>query len=166
MVGVMTLKLDSSFKPLGIISWKDALWLILSGKAYAVEFYEKYVKSVKEMFQLPSVIVLKQFIKYEVIGPPCTRKNIFIRDEFSCQYCGIECEKLELTIDHVIPRSKGGNNSWTNLVAACKKCNQKKGDKTLSQVGLVLQKRPKKPGGIFSIQTTPGIHDERWFDYF
>ena len=162
----MTLKLDSSYKPLAIISWKDALWLILSGKAYAVEFYEKYVKSVKEMFQLPSIIVLKRFIRYEFVGPPCTKKNIFIRDEFSCQYCSAECEKVHLTLDHIIPRSKGGANSWTNLVTACKKCNQRKSDRTISQAGLILQKRPRKPGGVFTITVSSGDHDERWFNYF
>ena len=140
-----TLKLDSSYRPIEIVDALEALVLCMVGKAYAVENYTQKIRSVKESFNLPAVIVLTRYVKFKFNTISCNRRNIIWRDQSQCQYCTNYFDSQALTIDHVKPRSKGGANTWTNLVAACKKCNQKKGDRTPEQAGMKLLKEPKKP---------------------
>ena len=143
MMELMTLKLDSAYKPVGIVSWRDALVLVITKKAYAVEVYETYVRSAREIFQLPSVIALKKYIDFDFLRPSCSRKNIIFRDDSTCQYCYQEFSPEELTMDHVIPRSRGGKRTWENIVCSCKKCNQKKGNRTPKEAEMILLKIPK-----------------------
>ena len=98
--------------------------------------------SVTHSYAMPSVIRLNRYVHAPYKGVTLTRQNIFKRDNFECQYCGT---KKELTIDHVIPSSRSGAHSWQNLVAACKKCNAKKGDYTPEEAGMPLRKKPYKP---------------------
>ena len=140
-----TLKLDSSYRPLEIMDATEALVLCLIGKAYAIENYAKEIRSVSEKFKLPAVIVLTRYVKFKFKIMKCRRTNVIWRDNNQCQYCQRQFESVLLTIDHVVPKSKGGQNTWTNLVAACKKCNQKKGDRTPDQAGMKLIKQPIKP---------------------
>jgi 5-methylcytosine-specific restriction endonuclease McrA len=91
---------------------------------------------------MPSVIRLNRYVNAPYKGVNLTRQNIFKRDNFECQYCG---KKRELTIDHVIPRSKGGKDTWLNLVTACKKCNAKKGEQSPEGAGMPLVIKPTKP---------------------
>ena len=139
------LKLDSSYRPIEIVDALEALVLCLIGKAQAIENYAKEVHSVSETFTLPAVIVLNRYVKFnfKVIG--VSRKDIIIRDQNKCQYCGNEFPTDKLTLDHILPKSKGGKNTWMNLVAACKKCNQKKGDRTPEQANMKLINKPVKP---------------------
>ena len=139
------LKLDSSYRPLEIVDAVEALVLCLIGKAYAVETYQQKVRSVSESFELPAVIVLTRYVKFKFKTISPTRKNIIWRDDNKCQYCAKEYESKILTLDHILPRSKGGKNTWTNLVAACKKCNQKKGNRTPEQAGMKLIRIPVHP---------------------
>lgn len=114
--------------PLSTISWQDAICLIYQQKATAIEYYDEEVRSPTTSMRIPSVIVLKEykfFKKYAKLN----KFNIKLRDEFTCQYCGKIYSHRSLTIDHVHPKSKGGGHSWTNLVAACKPCNNAKRDK-------------------------------------
>ena len=143
MMELMTLKLDSAYKPVGIVSWRDALVLVINEKAYAVEVYETYVRSAREIFQLPSVIALKRFVNINFLRPVCSRKNIILRDGNICQYCGKEFHSDDLPMDHVVPKAKGGKKSWKNIVTACKPCNQKKGSRTPDQAGMRLLREPK-----------------------
>ena len=145
MMELMTLKLDSAYKPVGIVSWRDALVLVISEKAYAVELYETYVRSARQIFQLPSVIALKRFVNVSFLRPVCSRKNIILRDENICQYCAQEFATDDLTMDHVVPRSRGGTHTWENVVLACSKCNQKKADKMPEAFYLKLTKKPVAP---------------------
>jgi 5-methylcytosine-specific restriction endonuclease McrA len=160
-----TLKLDSSYRPLEIVDALEALVLCLIGKAYAVESYNERIRSVSDSFQLPAVIVLTRYVKFKFKTMAPTRKNIIWRDQNKCQYCSKELESQSLTLDHIIPRSKGGGNTWINLVAACKKCNQRKGDRTPIEANMRLIRKPEKPKR--SVLTALGAKqvNELWKNY-
>jgi len=145
MNNIGVLKLDSAFKPIEVISWEEAIVLTWLNKAWAAEYTDKWVHSASRAFQIPSVIVLFRYIDEKFFTLPCSRKNILLRDENRCQYCATYFREAELTIDHVIPRSKGGLSTWTNVVAACKCCNQRKKDLLLHQAPVSLIRTPKKP---------------------
>lgn len=124
------LKLNFDFNPIEICSWKKAVKLILKGRAHII------TKGVIRLLRYISIPFSKL-----IIEKPC-RNAILQRDNYTCQYCG---SKSNLTIDHVIPTSKGGDNSWGNMVAACVSCNNKKGNMDLNKSGLVLKSTPKIP---------------------
>ena len=140
-----TLKLDISYRPIEIVDAVEALVLCLIGKAQAIENYQKEIKSVSDSFQLPAVIVLKRFVKFQFKVVAVRRQEVILRDQCTCQYCAKKFPVDKLTIDHIIPKSKGGENTWENLVAACKKCNQRKGNRTPEQANMKLLNTPKKP---------------------
>ena len=165
MMELMTLKLDSAYKPVGIVSWRDALVLVITEKAYAVEVYETYVRSAREVFQLPSVIALKKYINIDFLKPVCSRKNIILRDENICQYCGKEFSSDDLTMDHIIPKAKGGKKSWKNIVTACKPCNQKKGSRTPEQAGMRLLRVPRPLTGPVMIKRRSNNFHSHWKNY-
>ena len=145
MEDLAVLKLDSAFKPIEIVSWKEAFVLTWLNKAWAIEYSDKWAHSAKKKFHIPSVIVLFKYIDEKFFTLPCTRKNILIRDENRCQYCAKRFREAHLTIDHVIPKSKGGASNWNNVVAACKPCNQKKRDYLVENAPVSLISHPKKP---------------------
>jgi len=140
-----TLKLDSTYRPVGVIDCVEALVMCIVGKATAVEEYEDEISSPSITFKLPSVIVLKTVVKFISTGIRPSRNNILWRDKNQCQYCGIIESPRDMTIDHVIPRSRGGENTWTNLVTCCKRCNQKKGNRTPEEADMSLLNKPIKP---------------------
>tara|TARA_Y100001937_G_scaffold123596_1_gene186716 strand:- start:687 stop:1226 length:540 start_codon:yes stop_codon:yes gene_type:complete len=162
---VKTLKLDNSYRPLEIVDAIEALILCLIGKAQAIESYKKEIKSVSDSFKLPAVIVLKRYVKFQFKVVSAHRREIITRDDNTCQYCGKEFPSNKLTLDHLIPKSKGGKNTWENLVTACKKCNQKKGDRTPEEADMLLINRPKKPK--YSILRSVGKSQisELWRNY-
>lgn len=145
MHNMKALKLDSSYRPVDVIDAVEALVLCIIGKARIIESYKKEIKSVTQSFKLPAVIVLNRYVKFRFSYVACNRINVLWRDKNQCQYCGVVFKPKELTLDHIIPKSRGGKNTWTNLVAACKKCNQKKGDKTISESGMKIIRKPKVP---------------------
>ncbi|MDZ4833287.1 MAG: HNH endonuclease [Candidatus Melainabacteria bacterium] len=134
------LVLNNSSEPLHVCDWRRAVALIVKNRAEVVEHNGKMLA---EDFPLPLVIRLSNqvFVPYSPISP--NRHNIFARDRQTCQYCG--GKGMELTLDHVIPRSKGGPDSWENLVTACHKCNGRKGDQSLSESGMTLLAKPVRP---------------------
>jgi 5-methylcytosine-specific restriction endonuclease McrA len=140
-----TLKLDSTYRPVGVIDCLEALVMCIVGKATAVEEYDEEISSPSVTFKLPSVIVLKTVVKFISRGIRPSRKNILWRDKHQCQYCGVIEAPNDMTIDHVIPRSRGGGNTWSNLVTCCKKCNQKKRDRTPEEANMNLLKKPIRP---------------------
>lgn len=140
-----TLKLDSTYRPVGVIDCIEALVMCIVGKATAVEEYEDEISSPSVTFKLPSVIVLKTVVKFINTGIRPARNNILWRDKNQCQYCGVIESSRDMTIDHVTPRSRGGENTWSNLVTCCKKCNQKKGNRTPEEANMSLLNKPVKP---------------------
>jgi len=129
------------------VGWKKALILWLQDKVEILEYHNVSVSSPQHTFRLPSVIRLKVYIRPYLVrqSVKLSRQNVFLRDQHTCQYCGIRLSDKKLTIDHVLPLSKGGRHSWENVVAACAPCNNKKGDRTPEQVGWRLLKSPKAP---------------------
>jgi 5-methylcytosine-specific restriction endonuclease McrA len=165
MDNVNVLKLDSAFKPVEVISWQEAVVLTWLNKAWAVEYTDKWVRSAKEAFQIPSVIVLFRYIDEKFFSLPCTRKNILTRDDHQCQYCGNHFRESDLTIDHVIPRSKGGKNEWNNVAAACRACNQRKSNYLLENSPVSLIRKPKKPSYRSLIKKRIGDANSKWKEY-
>lgn len=110
--------------PLSLLNWEDTIKVVVKGHVRVVDHYDRVVRSPSVEMRLPSVIAM---LKYEKVKDRAafTRANVFLRDRFKCQYCGSDDAKL--TFDHVIPRSKGGETKWTNIVAACDPCNLRKG---------------------------------------
>jgi 5-methylcytosine-specific restriction endonuclease McrA len=110
---------------------------------------------------MPSVIRLNRYVNAPYKGVTLTRQNVFKRDNFECQYCGT---RRDLTLDHVLPSSRGGTHSWTNLVTACKRCNAKKGDYTPEEAEMMLKRKPYKPSYALFLRDTTSPHNE-WDDY-
>ena len=130
---------------------------MLKGKAESLE--EDAAHSIRKNVKAPTVIRLRQFIKIPYRDIPLTRKNIFQRDHNSCQYCGQKNKKL--SIDHVLPRSRGGTDNWENVITACLPCNVIKGNRTPEEAEMPLIKKPYKPLNNMSFETTKQIHSGR-----
>lgn len=138
---VLVLNQDNS--PLMVCSVERAFILVFLNKSEMVRSANGYkLHSVSHTYPMPSVIRLNRYVNAPYKGVNLTRQNIFKRDGYECQYCGT---RRDLTIDHVIPRAKGGTDSWMNLVTACKKCNAKKGDNTPDKANMPLRSKPYKP---------------------
>lgn len=135
--------LNANYEPLNVCTTKRALMLIFAEKASLVLNGRGYVNSITAHFPAPSIIRLESQIKRPHPKVKLTKVEIFRRDNFACQYCGIKTNTL--TIDHVFPRHLGGMHTWENLVAACPTCNHKKGGKTLLQSNMRLLKTPQAP---------------------
>ncbi|KAL0291441.1 UNVERIFIED_CONTAM: hypothetical protein Scaly_2637000 [Sesamum calycinum] len=129
-------------RPVNVVCWKRAICLEFMDKADVLEYYDQTVNSPSGSFYIPAVPHLPQVVKRRKVKRSLSRKNILNRDNFMCQYCS-SCENL--TIDHVLPIARGGKWTWENLVAACAKCNSKKGQKTLEEANMKLMKVPKAP---------------------
>jgi 5-methylcytosine-specific restriction endonuclease McrA len=158
------LVLNQNYEPMGVCSVKRAIILLFLEKGEVIENYPRsHVRGVNTSFPAPSIIRLHLFIYVPQKKLSLSRKNILKRDNFVCQYCGTR--SLPMTVDHVVPRQRGGSYSWENLVCACTKCNTKKGNRTPEEAHFTLHTRPHKPSGIMFIQQMVGIADERWKPY-
>lgn len=151
-----TLVLNSSYQPLKIVSWQRAIILLYKGKVEVLEEYEREIRSVSFAIKLPSVLRLLKVVKVNEVrkGIKLCRANIYIRDNYICQYCGGKHEPKDLTLDHVIPVVKGGRKSWDNIVTACFKCNKKKGGKTPKEARMKILKTPKEPKWLSTLIIT------------
>ena len=129
-----------SYFPLSLWSWQDAVQAVFGDRVEVVEQYDRQVRSPSQAFTLPSVVALRTFVPLPR-RPAFNRANLFLRDGFRCQYCGGRFKTEELSFDHVVPRSRGGLTSWTNIVTACMTCNVAKGNRTPAESGL----RPLTP---------------------
>ena len=117
-----------SYFPLSLWSWQDSIKAVFLDRVNIVSEYERVVRSPTTEMRLPSVIALKAYVRLDR-RPAFTRFNVFLRDSFRCQYCGVGFQTEELTFDHLIPRSRGGRTLWTNVVTACQGCNLTKGSR-------------------------------------
>lgn len=146
------LTLSPSYEPLGVVDWDKAIALLFSGKVNVLSEYEKFVHSPSVQLKIPSVIVFKHGKSHRKNSVRFSRKNVWIRDEGRCQYCGCAVSSKNFTIDHVVPRKHGGGTTWSNVVTCCSPCNQKKGDKLLHKCGMNLRKVPVKPSSLPYVQ--------------
>ncbi len=142
-IGERVLVLNGNYEPLNVCSTRRALALLVLGKASVVENGRGYVRTVNGLYPRPSVIRLAYVVRRPRPRVRLTKKEIFRRDNYRCVYCGERSPRL--TIDHVIPRHKGGPHCWENLVTACDACNRKKGGRTPEEAGLTLRYQPYEP---------------------
>ena len=142
-----TLVLNASYEPIRMISWERAIYYLMLEKADIVSVYDRVVRSAKITMNLPKVIKLKKYVRMasDLTAIRYSKRNILLRDKMKCQYCGKTCTSSEATMDHVIPKSRGGKTSWTNIVTACHGCNNKKDNQTPSEAGMRLLSDPRKP---------------------
>ncbi len=154
-----------SYYPLSLWPWQEAVKAAWLDRVDIIAEYDEVVRSPSTVIRIPSVVVLRDYVKPQK-RVAFTRFNLFLRDEFCCQYCG---HKGDLTFDHVIPRTRGGRTSWENVVAACSPCNLRKGSKSLRQSGLNLRKPPRQPGSEelrnMGRRFPPGHLHDSWLDY-
>lgn len=144
------LLLNASYEPLSFCNWRRAIGLILKGKAEALESLEDM--PLNNVYVMPLVIRLQYYVKIPYKTPPLNRKNLMIRDKHTCQYCGKN--NIPLSIDHVVPKSKGGQDEWENLVVACRPCNVKKGNRSPEAVGMKLRRLPYRPAHVVHFELT------------
>ncbi len=137
------LVLNQNYEPLNVCNEKRAIVLVNRGKAEVLEHGAGVLRSPSQSVQRPSVIRLIYLIKRPRLKARLTRKEIFLRDNFTCQYCGVRGR--DLTLDHVVPRYKGGKHTWENLVSACRACNHKKAGRTPKEANMVLLNEPRRP---------------------
>ncbi len=161
------LVLNATFEPINVTAVRRAMVLMLKGVAQVEEHNHAEVHSPSRALKVPSVIRLLAYRHIPQQSRALSRKNILLRDRNTCQFCGRPFPSSELTLDHVVPRSRGGRSSWENLVACCYQCNNNKGDRTPEEAGLKLQRRPRP----FTLHTSRqlmrliGHKDEKWRKY-
>jgi 5-methylcytosine-specific restriction endonuclease McrA len=160
VINSSVLLLNQNYEPLQVCSARRAVVLLFQGKAEMIETADGIkIHTVTREYALPSVVRLWHYRKVPYKRIMLTRKNIITRDNNRCQYCG--STKGPMTIDHVIPKRMGGDDSWENLICACAKCNNKKGDHTPEQAQMHILKKPTMPTFITFIQRNVSIAD-RW----
>lgn len=137
------LVLNSNFEPINVCDFRRAIGLMLSEKATLILNGRGWIKTTNNSFQLPSVIRLSRMVHAPRKSVPLSRREIFRRDHYTCQYCGKSATVL--TIDHIHPKHLGGSHDWTNLVTACSSCNHHKGGRMLDEAGMSLIHHPKEP---------------------
>lgn len=160
------LVLNSDFEPLNVCHVRRAMVMVYLGKADVLHAHEDDITTVDDRVPSPSVVKLRHHVRRPLPELKLSRRTIFARDEYTCQYCGTMAK--DLTIDHVIPKRHGGPTVWENLVTACRRCNMKKSDKLLPQTTMKLAKVPRRPKYVPYISLTKyltGRKNEVWKDY-
>jgi 5-methylcytosine-specific restriction endonuclease McrA len=161
------LVLNATYEPINVTAVRRAIVLVLKGAAITEEENGSFVHAARFAVRVPSVIRLAEFRRIPHQTRALSRKNILLRDRYMCQFCGRVLPAHELTLDHVIPRSRGGHTDWDNLVACCHSCNNLKGDRLPEEAGLKLL-RPPRPFTLHTsrqIMRMIGHSDERWRKY-
>ena len=157
------LVLNLDYTPITVCTVQRAFLLVFLRKAELIKANSaNKLHTVSTSYPLPAVIKLNRYVNVPYKGVVLSRENVFKRDGFKCQYCGTE---KELTIDHLIPKAKGGKTSWNNLVTACKSCNSKKGNYSPEEAGLRLAFKPYRPSYIMYLKDLSGNNYEDWKPY-
>ena len=161
------LVLNASYEPINVCGARRALILVLKGVASAEETSAAAIHSARNIVHLPSVIRLLEYRRIPRQTRSLSRKNILMRDRYTCQYCHRTLPSAELTLDHVVPRSRAGESNWENLVACCNSCNNRKGNRTPDEAGMKLARQPRP----FSLHTSRhlmrmiGVGEVQWRKY-
>ncbi|MCC2334236.1 HNH endonuclease [Cellulomonas wangsupingiae] len=156
------LLLNASGDPLCIVTLHRAVMLVMSGKATVLESDGRMLHSPHVQMPLPVVLVLTRYVHVPHRRPvPPTRRTVLQRDDHRCAYCGGGAD----TVDHVQPRSRGGRHEWTNVVAACVRCNHRKADRTLHELGWELPFRPRAPRWSVTVGGAAGRAEPAWSPY-
>ena len=158
------LVLNQNYEPLSVCTVKRAFILVFLDKAEVIESQNgRVVHSVSQTWAVPSIVRLGLYVSRPPKKILLSRKNIIKRDGHRCQYCGQS--RTAMTVDHVIPKNRGGVEVWENLVCACVRCNNKKGDRTPDEAKMPLRRLPRRPNHITFIQRFIGLGDQRWKRY-
>lgn len=157
------LVLNQDYSPLMVCSVERAFVLVYLNKSEMIRSANGHqLRSITRSFPMPSVIRLNRYVHAPYKGVTLTRQNVFKRDNFECVYCGT---RRELTLDHVMPSSRGGTHSWTNLVTACKRCNTRKGDFTPEEAEMSLRQNPFKPSYALFLRDLSGMNQKEWDEF-
>jgi 5-methylcytosine-specific restriction endonuclease McrA len=165
---IRALVLNSSYQPIKLVSWQKALVLFFQGKVEILEYHSTSARSASASFRLPSVMRLKKYVTpLKSTRLKFSRENIYLRDNYTCQYCAQQLPVKELTLDHVVPASKFGRKDWTNMVTACRECNHRKGNRTPLGANMPLLKEPRIPTWLPSTQQSFQVEDmpDEWRVY-
>ncbi|MFH2010146.1 MAG: HNH endonuclease [bacterium] len=164
---IRTLLLSQSYEPIRVISWKRAFTLLSLGKVEVVEEYDRAIRTTYLVFKMPSVVRLVNVFRRQKRNVKFSRVNVYARDRYKCQYCGLTETLASLTFDHIIPRSRGGKTTWTNVVAACVPCNHEKANRTPAEAGMKLLKKPTMPQWVPSVTLQISVRSipDAWTDY-
>ncbi len=159
------LLLNATYEPLSFVSLKRAVVLLLKEKAEVIEAtVERKLRAEQISFPFPVVIRLISYVPVpRRVSIPLTRRSLFSRDSYACQYCGTTSHKL--TVDHVIPQSRGGKTEWTNVVAACESCNRRKGNKLPAEAKMFPHSKPVKPTYMAVVLLGQANGNETWTRY-
>jgi len=157
------LVLNANYSPMMICTAKRAICMNYLDKIDILSNYDEKVHSPSSEINLPSVVKIRHYVKFDNLSIEVNRKNIIARDDHRCQYFGTT--NSPLTIDHIIPRVKGGSDTWENLVTACKPCNQKKSDKTIDEANMDLARIPKRPNRLHYFQRFVKAQQNDWRPY-
>lgn len=162
-----TLVLSQGYEPIKAISWQRAITLLTMGKVEVIEEYDHDVRSVSLVIKIPAVVRLLNAFRRHKQKVKFSRVNIFARDKYSCQYCGMKGKMSELTYDHVVPRAQGGKTEWNNIVTCCYDCNRDKKDRTPAQAGMRLLSKPVQPNWVpvMTIQVSQTSAPDAWATY-
>ncbi len=157
------LVLNQSYEPIHVCSVRRAIVLVFRGRAEVIESLDTCIRSVSQQFPVPSVVRLAIYVRISPKQLALSKRNILKRDGHQCQYCGTR--RGPMTVDHVTPRTQGGRESWHNLVCACLRCNNRKGNRSPDQAGLALLRKPRQPNNVTFISHFIGVPDWRWRPY-
>lgn len=150
------LLLNASYEPLRVITRRRAMGLIVAGKVEVLEVDEGRIRSATRSFPIPAVVRLRYMVRVPFAASvPLSRRAVLVRDGRRCQFA--HCRRGASTVDHVIPRSRGGDHSWENVIAACPRCNARKGDRLLEELGWQLRRAPSAPRGAVVLLTAAGV---------
>lgn len=158
------LVLNKSYQPIETISWQDAFKMILNGRAKAIDYYDAIVRTPNDEFFIPAVLVLVEYNSVPKRTVIYSKRLVYERDKWTCQYCRKKLTSQTATIDHVLPRSKGGRSNFENCVASCEPCNTSKANKLLHNTRFKLLKRPRKPY-LHPLQGKIGSMKNEWIPY-
>lgn len=151
--------LNATYEPLAVVAGRRAAVLVLAEKADTVGGSGSWLHAERVAIEVPSVIKLRSVVQIDRNRDiPISRRGVFARDEHRCQYCGCRAE----TLDHVVPRSRGGDHTWENVVAACRTCNVAKADRLLAELRLDLRREPRRPRRSGWVAVGPGQVPDSW----
>ena len=160
------LVLNATYEPLSVVSLRRAIVLLLKDKAEILEAADQRIRSASMSLPVPLVIRLVYYVRVpHRLNIPLSRRTIMVRDNYTCQYCGAQPVKANLTIDHVIPRMRGGESTWQNLVCACKTCNLRKAAKTPEEANMHLRTKPERPQYLAVVVLAHTGGHEAWAKY-
>ena len=160
------LVLNASHEPLNVVSVRRAIVLLLKDKAEVLEATEQRVRSAGLSIPVPLVIRLVYYVRVPYrLNVPLSRRTVLMRDNYTCQYCGAQPSQSELTVDHIVPKVRGGETSWENVVCACRDCNLSKGSRLLSETNMRLLNEPGRPRYIALVFACRANRHQAWNKY-